>query len=484
MKRHGTILAAVLIVIAMASMVAVSLLYRMSAEVSASRAGADGQRAYLAAVSGLQQAIAVLTAGAGDLETWRDNPTVFRNQLVHDDGVNRWYFTVYAPDTGDSRERESDSVRYGLIDEAGKINLNAANETTLLRLPGMTAELVDCLMDYRDRDDVARPAGAEQDYYSALSHPYVIKNGPLATVEELLLVKGFDGQVVYGDDYNLNGLLDKNEDDGKDSFPPDNENGRLDRGLLDLATVVSYELDRDNDGKTRVCINGDLAGLARTGLPDKTVDFIKAYRSEGKKFKHPSELLEMRYQSSRSGGRSGRMGWRLGEETRGGGGGAGGWIESGVGAEQLPTVMDKLTAAGAARTTASGAIARMGLSGLVNVNTAPVEVLAAVAGIGEDLARDIVAARGQIDPEKKTTPAWIYVDNLVDAAKFKEIAPRLTARSFQFRIRCIGFGVPCGRFYVVEAVVDMASSAPRIVYTRDLTRLGLPMALDVTKQEL
>ena len=483
MKRHGTILAAVLIVIAMASMVAVSLLYRMSAEVSASQAGADGQRAYLAAVSGLQQAIAVLTAGAGDLETWRDNPTVFRNQLVHDDGVNRWYFTVYAPDTGDSRE--SDSVRYGLIDEAGKINLNAANETTLLRLPGMTAELVDCLMDYRDRDDVARPGGAEQDYYSALRHPYVIKNGQLATVEELLLVKGFDGQVVYGDDYNLNGLLDKNEDDGKDSFPPDNQNGQLDRGLLGLATVVSYEWDRDNDGQARVYINGGLDGLAQTGLPDKTIDFIKAYRAEGKSFKHPSELLEMRYQSSRSGGGSGRMQWRLGEETRGGGGGGGdGWIESGVGAEQLPTVMDKLTVSPVRAATGSGARVSMGLPGLVNVNTAPVEVLAAVAGIGEDLARDIVAARGQIDPEKKATPAWIYVDNLVDAAKFKEIAPRLTARSFQFRIRCIGFGVPCGRFYVVEAVVDMATPAPRIVYTRDLTRLGLPMALDVTKQEL
>jgi hypothetical protein len=181
------------------------------------------------------------------------------------------------------------------------------------------------------------------------------------------------------------------------------------------------------------------------------------------------------------------MRWRLGEETRGGGGGSGGgggWIESGVGAEQLPTVMDRLTVSPVRAVRASGAMLRTAQPGLVNVNTAPAEVLAAVAGIGEELAREIVAARGQIDPAKKTTPAWIYVDNLVDAAKFKEIAPRLTARSFQYRIRCIGFGVPCGRFYVVEAVVDMATSSPRIVYTRNLTRLGLPMALDVTKQEL
>ena len=468
MKRRGAILAVVLVMIALTAMVAAGLLYGMRAEVTASAAAARGQQAYLAAMSGVQQAVAVLKVAADDPQTWRDNPAVFRNQLVHDDGINRWYFTIYAPNLSDP-----DSVRYGLIDEAGKINLNAAGGAVLSELPGMTAERVACLLDYRDGDEDARADGAEQDYYSALPHPYVIKNGPLATVEELLLVKGFGGAVVYGDDYNLNGLLDKNEDDGKESFPPDNEDGRLDRGLVALTTVLSYEFNRDNDGNPRVNINGDLAGLERTGLPDKTIDFIKAYRKEGKKFKHPAELLGMRYQSRSSGRGSRRMRWRVGEEIRGG---DGGWIESGVGREELPEVMDKLTVISGNE--------RAPVSGLVNVNSAPVAVLAALPGIGEDLARDIVAARGRMDGRQEATVAWIYLENLVEAAKFKEIVPRLTARSFQFRVRCVGFGVPCGRFYVTEAVVDMAAGAPRVVYTRDLTRLGLPTPLDVTKQEL
>jgi hypothetical protein len=70
----------------------------------------------------------------------------------------------------------------------------------------------------------------------------------------------------------------------------------------------------------------------------------------------------------------------------------------------------------------------------------------------------------------------------LDATTFKRVAPFLTARSFQFRMKCVGFCVPAGRFKVVEAVVDLAGATPRILYMRDLTRLGLPFAIDVSSQ--
>ena len=41
-----------------------------------------------------------------------------------------------------------------------------------------------------------------------LDPPYRAKNKPLDTVEELLMVKGFDGRILYGEDYNRNGYLD------------------------------------------------------------------------------------------------------------------------------------------------------------------------------------------------------------------------------------------------------------------------------------
>ncbi|MBE3071214.1 MAG: hypothetical protein IMZ66_13345 [Planctomycetes bacterium] len=58
------------------------------------------------------------------------------------------------------------------------------------------------------------------------------------------------------------------------------------------------------------------------------------------------------------------------------------------------------------------------------------------------------------------------------------MAPFVTARSFQFSVRCVGFGVPCGRFRVLEAVLDLSGGEPRVLYLRDITRLGLPLALD------
>ncbi len=59
--------------------------------------------------------------------------------------------------------------------------------------------LIESLQDWKDRDNEARRDGAEtDDYYSTLDKPYRAKNGPLDTVEELLLVKGFSRAVLSG----------------------------------------------------------------------------------------------------------------------------------------------------------------------------------------------------------------------------------------------------------------------------------------------
>lgn len=452
MMRRGVVLVAVLFVTALLAIVAAVLAFRVRAELAASTAKTRGEQAYQAALSGLGVALAVLRSSSADAGVWYDNPDLFRNQFVADDGANRWYFTIYAD--GDA---EQNTLRYGLSDEAGKINVNVAPAETLAALRNMTAELVDCLLDYRDADGETRPEGAEQEYYDGLNRPYFIPNGPLGTVEEMLMIKGFSGPVVYGEDANLNGLLDPNEDDGDDSFPPDNRDGRLDRGLRALVTVYSSEPDLDRSGRPRVNINGDQAASGDLGLPQQTLQFIALYRAEGNAFKHPSELLEMRYQ--------------LKQAPRNVPGlQAGSWIESGVGGEQLPVVLDRLTT--------RPADTRRPVVGLVNVNTAPLEVLAALPGMDANIAQQIIDVRRNLDAETLSTPAWLYTQNLLDAAAFKQVAPMLTARSYQFSARCVGFGVPCGRYRVLEAVLDLSGSVPRIAYLRDITRLGLPFALD------
>src|SRR5262249_43746055 len=149
--------------------------------------------------------------------------------------------TVYSEGDADAAE-----VRFGLTDEASKLNINEATEEMFEKLPKMTPYLVQGLLDFLDSDDTPRPEGAEQEYYDALPSPYAMANGPLRTLEQLLLVRGFTPALFYGEDSNWNFLLDANEDDGEGLFPPDNKDGKLDLGLRQYLTVSSTDLDVDN----------------------------------------------------------------------------------------------------------------------------------------------------------------------------------------------------------------------------------------------
>ena len=67
---------------------------------------------------------------------------------------------------------------------------------------------------------------------------------------------------------------------------------------------------------------------------------------------------------------------------------------------------------------------------------------------------------------------------MVDAARFKQLAPFLTARSFQYSFHVIGYGLPSGRYRVLDVLIDLASGQPRVAYLREITRLGLPFRLE------
>lgn len=98
---------------------------------------------------------------------------------------------------------EEGKVRYGLIDEDRKINLNRASFTVLKRffeivgeVPSyLASEIADSIIDWRDEDDEVRENGAEDAYYMGLEPPYYCKNSDFQVLEELLLVKGIDEDV-------------------------------------------------------------------------------------------------------------------------------------------------------------------------------------------------------------------------------------------------------------------------------------------------
>ena len=79
-------------------------------------------------------------------------------------------------------------------DPAGRVNINTADSATLRRLL-RSDSMAAALMDWRDPDDSARAVGAEAAWYRAADR-VVPRNGPLASTEELGLVRWFDDTVL------------------------------------------------------------------------------------------------------------------------------------------------------------------------------------------------------------------------------------------------------------------------------------------------
>jgi len=105
-----------------------------------------------------------------------------------------------------------------LVDETGKIDINSLilsgeQEFRTLQFKRLfdlleidiaddeLDDLVNALIDWLDPDDETT-FGAESDYYESLDVPYVCKNGPMDTPEEILLIKGMKSEYYYGtEDY-------------------------------------------------------------------------------------------------------------------------------------------------------------------------------------------------------------------------------------------------------------------------------------------
>ena len=475
-RRRGTVLMVVMVLCMLAGLVLATMLYQTGADAAAEAVADQRRQAYYAAVSGVTYAGQLLQRYRDEPDFWRDNPDLFEARSLNADQAGRWRFTVWSPPEVRGDRDEPTALRYGPSSEAARLHLATLDANRVAALDALTAEQADALLDYLDRDDSPRPNGAEQDYYSALPYPYVIRNGPPGTVGELLLVRGFSAETLYGEDYNRNGLLDPAEDDGSESFPPDDADGQLARGLAGLLTVYSYDPDTDEQGRAKVDINkASRDTLRRAGLDDQAARFVELVRKEGVRFKHPVDLLEMRHKLRKPPREDRRRRRRRPRRVNGLEVDRQGYVASGVGVDQIGEVLARFTAQSGPKI------------GRVDIRVAPAEVLRALPGLDEQRAERIVSARGG-DLSAGGDIAWLLEGNLLDIEAFKELAPHITARSYQFRLNCYGYGVdaqgrPSGAYCGLEAVLDLAGDRPRVLYLCRTTPRGAPVSLDARPED-
>jgi len=448
------ILFVVLVIVTLLALLGATFAFSRQADVSACEVVGNQLQARLAAEAGIQSVLLMLREQRLETNDWWNNPDVFRavvvwseasqgtafaptrqKQQTQDEGpvVPTWRFSIVADDPDDDERR----VRYGITDEAGKLNINAASRDQLIRLLDpivpedvQAGDLADAIIAWRDPKENPN----EDEYYHSLDPPYRCKNAPFETVEELLLVRGMTAEILYGEDVNRNGLLDANEDDGDAHFPPDDSDGQLDQGLLPLVTVYSVEPNWANDNQRRINIakkDAKLREKLEKYFDDAdVVDFIVKAAGDPK-LKSPASLLLL--------------------------------PGSPLTAEDLPVVMDRLTTFPP----------EAGFVGLINVNTARPAVLRCVDGLTDGEVAEIVSTRRQLDSEAKKTTAWLVTQGVLTPEKFARVAPQLTARSFHFTIEAIGYADHIGMFRRLQVVVEMRGQVPQVLYWRDLTSLGL-----------
>jgi DNA uptake protein ComE-like DNA-binding protein len=438
-REGGFLLVAVLVIVILASMVALSLLFRMRAEEAGFSASVGSEQAWYAAMSGIQQAISL--AQSKDPALWQNNPGAFSRQLVLDDGSDKWYFTVFT-----AGPPEENQPRFGLTDENRKLNLNKATGEMLQKCTVLSGQQIETITGSSMTTNAVSMADplATSVLFPESTRPH------LSTLDDLLKLPGFTPGVIYGEDANHNFHLDPNEDDGALQFPPDDSDGQLFLGLQDVATVFSYEFDLASDGSTRFQLNSTNRTIPESLLPEAAATYLHAAWSNKVIFKTPADLLEAKLKIKDA----------QGKEVE---------IDSGIGAKELPLVMDKLTATFDARRV-----------GLINVQSASPKVLQTIPGISEAKAESIAQARENLSVELRDSPAWLYSEGALTAEEFKTAAPFITTRSGQFRFNVLGYAMPSGRYRVYEVVIDTAPAPggqPQILYLRDITKLGLPFAL-------
>ena len=299
-RRRGAVLLLVLVVVPVLALGCYGFTHWMRAEARASSVTVQQIQACWLAESGIELVRALLadpeTLVPGTLNL-DDNPSELGAQIIFE-GINGRAGMVSL--VVSNTEGTDSQIQFGLVSESAKIPLHVSEleltRNSLMGLPNMTEQIADSILDWIDDDDEERELGVEMLYYGFLDPPYEPRNGPPKTLDELLLVDGVTAELLYGEDYNLNGILDPNEDDGDENWPPDNADGALDRGWYPYLTIHSAAVHIDPLGEPKLNINGDdqeaVTALLAEIFDEEMVAFYEAYRAKNGNLKAITELID------------------------------------------------------------------------------------------------------------------------------------------------------------------------------------------------
>jgi DNA uptake protein ComE-like DNA-binding protein len=403
--------------------------------------------------------------------------------------VNRLRFSIVAPAADTASNAQSAGIRFGVENESGRLHLGdvlqyeqqvaGAGRDALMKFPGMTETIAEAILDWIDPDSVARPLGAEHDYYEGLDEPYAPRNGLPDCLEELLLVKGVTRELLFGGDANYNRILEPHE-----QMIAVSSASKAATGPAPLTpwswhlTLYSGHRNVDSQGQPRINLNGpslvELHQKLTPAVGPELAAFVVAYRQYGPylgadpptpgvvpfngstaaafKISSALDLAGVSVAVPSGDAKSKPVVYQSPLAPDG----------SALG-EQLAKLLDSTTIHGV-----------MVSRGQVSVNDAPAIVLQTVPGIDEGLAQQIVAARQNAsgDPASRRYPTWLLSEGLVDLATMKQLFPYLSGSGDVMRAQVVAHFDQPGLSARAEVIIDATGESAQVIAWRDLRFYG------------
>lgn len=528
-SRKGFFLVIVLIVIAVATMAAYSFTELMLAYDESAYLAADLVQARVNVESGAETIRLLLSKPP---ETRIEFGGTYNNLQMFQaipvsmglDGDKPSNFSVVAP--GLDEMGMFGGLRFGLQNESARLNINTltileangdglttaisllggdltgeeTDETEsisiavslLLALPGMTEEIAEAILDWLDEDEEQRLMGAEVEYYGSLSTPYTPTNGPISSVDELLLVKGVTPTLLFGADVNRNGMLDADEQQ-RFSVSIDTP-GAL--GWSAYLTVHGAETNKTRAGLPRVKVNQDDIELLYEELSeamgnDLYASYIAAFRIAG-----TSNSVSSALTGATGGGNTQQQGedggpWvtdLLEDMDLTGGGGTSlnqvlDLVDSTVTVGQgdnaktysspfpgdpiamaiyMPVIMDMLS-------TQDVDV----MPGRINLNECPAELLYGIPLLTEEAVEAILENREvESDDLNRQFETWPMIEGIITLEEMRLLLPLVTGGGDVYRAQIVGYFETVAASHRSEVIIDATSINPKIISWRDLSHLG------------
>ncbi len=298
--------------------------------------------------------------------------------------------------------------RVRVYDACGRIDINKADLQMLTRLTG-DMEIAKAIIEWREKATGGVGEGLGADYYASLPYPYRPRNNPFQSPGELLLVKGVTPELYYG---------------SKDKV-----------GLADLITVDSLTINRSANGDWRLNLN-EFGSWNEPKFQEYVLSrlggAITFYDADKMIWPGLNELREQGYPGYTS----------LAQLA------TAAHLDYGKIAQMIDLV-----------TVDSQPFSR----GLVNVNTAPLEVIAALPGSSMAVAENLIERRKQAPFVTLGEFVLFITEQPEGGTLFEQMIDHVTTKSSAFLIESMGWPVGGRTQRTLTALVRRTENAVNII---------------------